>query len=275
MNRLALAYWRKSTALDVVSVEHLHPEPPSPGAGMAAASDDAQAARALIPQTGQQLATWARREYPHIFWLSDLLEEEYGHKTDWRRLLVDSGDIFRFDWPTSVGQPNCRPTLQGLRRAVECAGYAVAVGATGEHVLPDLPGADWAAKGSDVRVDVKRVQLQGVTPQSRAALPRPPEGYGALLEDDPELARKALVYLAISSEGVKRPAFEVLSDNLRKLLARVLVSSECAVSCDTCTGVAAAIEELLEQRQALLGRTVDSGVPGASPPRTQQETKQP
>ena len=53
VNRLALAYWRKSTALDVVSVEHLHAEPPSPVAGIAAASDDPrQAARSALSSRG-------------------------------------------------------------------------------------------------------------------------------------------------------------------------------------------------------------------------------
>ena len=39
--------------------------------------------------------------------------------TGWCALLISAAEIFTFYWPTKRGEPNCRPTLQALRRAAE------------------------------------------------------------------------------------------------------------------------------------------------------------
>jgi len=100
----------------------------------------------LLPQTEEEYETWARKEYPHIMWLYGILREEFAWDGTWRQLLIDSGEIFRFDWPVQKADLNCQPRKSAVVAACRVAGYHCTLlpgRRSGEGAVCVWPALDW------------------------------------------------------------------------------------------------------------------------------------
>jgi hypothetical protein len=205
---------------------------------------------ALLPHTDQELEAWARKEYPDVMWLCDLLRTDFGYAGSWRELLRDSGMLLRFDWPTAKGQPNCRPSLAAVQAAASVAGYEVTLGGDGHFALPELA---WADVDGDVgRVRVHRLPEVSVALAGPGRPPRP-EGYAEMLAADPSLAEPVLAYLAVSSALVGAPEFDRLAADCKAILGegRMPAAQGTAHCAATCMAVAR-FQDVLKTREHLL-----------------------
>ena len=165
---------------------------------------DRQAARAeieaMLPHTEAEYEAWARREYPHIMWLYDfLIDPSNGTEWNgtWQQLLLQSAEIFRFDWPRSVNESNCQPRIQALISSAHVVGFEIQFCRQGAYCLPPMSWADRKldCAGEDLRFDLRPTQIH--EPQT----PRIPCGDWtkseiAALSANPPLERRTLVYLA-------------------------------------------------------------------------------
>ena len=163
-----------------------------------------QAARAeveaMLPHTEAEYEAWARREYPHIMWLYDfLIDPSNGTEWNgtWQQLLLQSAEIFRFDWPRSVNESNCQPRIQALISSAHVVGFEIQFCRQGAYCLPPMSWADRKldCAGEDLRFDLRPTQIH--EPQT----PRIPCGDWtkseiAALSANPPLERRTLVYLA-------------------------------------------------------------------------------
>jgi len=230
---------------------------------------------ALLPHTEAEYEAWARKQYPHVMWLYDVLTKpEYGLNwqpgpierfeasnnpgapfTDaslgWRKLLIDSGELFRFDWPKAVNDPCCRPTLTGLEAATAVAGYAVEFCADGRFALPaglrdELESANPAA--GDYLGLVSTPEGGCVSPIVPAGAP---DGYAALVAADIPLARRTLVYLAVSSSIIGADEWEGLADQAKTTLADLYTQHKGSL-CVAEDGLTAKIDGVLGARDRLL-----------------------
>ena len=134
-------------------------------------------AEALLPHTDQELEAWARREYPDVMWLYDILCKEFCYARPWREFLRESGTLLRFDWPTVKDQPNCRPSLAAVQVAASVAGYEVALADYGRFALPQLAWADVDAPSRRIGLVWRRSSAMSGFLQQMAELFRnvPPE----------------------------------------------------------------------------------------------------
>ena len=103
---------------------------------------------ATLPQSDDQLEKWARKEFPHVMWLYDELRE-LDDTLSWQDLLVRSGEIYRFDWPTNPDEPCILPRLSALVRVAEAIGWQAKIvyRERGEKsptsLLIEIPALNW------------------------------------------------------------------------------------------------------------------------------------
>lgn len=127
-------------------------------------------ARLRMPQSEAQWEAWARREYPHVMWIHNLLTHpEYGFNWDgqadyvpewarqiwtdagprpsgWRALVCYSGEILRFDYPALAEASNVRPRIEAIKLAAAIAGYEMRLNGEGQWPLPA-----WRDSDADLR----------------------------------------------------------------------------------------------------------------------------
>lgn len=118
--------------------------------------------RMLLPQTEAEWEAWARKEYPHIMWLYDVLTKpenginwdgkpvnipEWAQRiwndpavrpTGWRALVFYSGEILKFDFPDSIESPNVRPTIHAMQLSAAVAGFDLRLDAEGQYRFPPI-----------------------------------------------------------------------------------------------------------------------------------------
>jgi hypothetical protein len=182
-------------------------------------------AKSLLPQTEEQMTAWARKEYPHILWLYDVLTKpEYGIKWNgvpvsipawaeqfypdaatrpkgWRALVIYSGDAFRFDFPQTATQPNVSPRLQSLQLASAVAGYDAAFVPTDGQELPALAWADRTAN-TPAMLRLTRHPSNTESILAKSLVPPPtniPEDYAKQLASVPTQSVSVLQYVWVSS----------------------------------------------------------------------------
>ncbi len=187
---------------------------------------------ALLPHTEAEYESWAREAYPHILWLHDLLiDPEDGLDWEpraierfaashppgsvfteaslgWRKLLIDSGEAFRFDYPGTPETPNCRPSVQGIRAAAAVAGYALELNETGRWRLPDLAYDDGDFSGKPIELAL----LASLPELPELPITEAPADYAETLVASPSLATHTLAYLnGASALAGHEDAYELAS----------------------------------------------------------------
>ena len=213
---------------------------------------DKKALRALIestmPHTEEEYEAWAREQYPHLLWLYDILTnaksglawesgkiERYGESAEsrqrftaasrgWRKLLIDSGELFKFDYPDGPEKPNCIPSIKGLQAAAAVAGYELELAQDGTWPLPQLSYAEGGLRTNRInlhRVDT-RTPFALVNSEMAADYPK-------TLSKNVALARSILNYLCVSARLANLDALESL--NNQAFDACVMVARA-----DNCTG---------------------------------------
>jgi hypothetical protein len=214
---------------------------------------------ALLPATEEEYEVWAREEYPHIMALYDILVEatedqpnitalwdgtpvhipdwarrlyvdtpEDKRPMGWRALLIYSGEVFKFDWPTRTTDPNCRPTLEAMQHVASVAGFVLRFAEDGQYGVSFSPHAG-------IGVDEHRFTLRALEASPSVwVLPsqNPSENYVASALNNHSVAEAALRYLITSSHLVQLPPFESLSLSGTTLLTSSIASpmSKCDVA---------------------------------------------
>jgi len=236
----------------------------------------------LLPQTEEEYEAWARIEYPHIMWLYDILTKpEYGvnwrpgpirrfeesnepglpfteASLGWRKLLIDSGEIFRFDWPMRVDDPKCIPSVSAIRNAASVAGFTLSVSQDGKWTLPDLDFAENPA--SCRRFDLTIVRAEGPLSMSDQEIP---VDYIEHVSAQLSVAKTVLVYLSVSSDIVDTPEFDDLSD-----LARMLLYEHCIGGSNKCCNTnicVISMQRLFARRRELIERKREERLAGHDP----------
>ena len=231
---------------------------------------------ALLPNTEEEFKAWARREYPHVIGLYDLLtrvdenDSRYGplwdgipahtpewaerlydnvaeieRPTGWRALLIYSGEVLKFDWPTGVDELNCEPTAGALQQAAAVAGFALVTHEYGDYDMPEAPYVD--AAGGWRRFNL--IRAEAIANEWAVPARNVPEEYVATVMGNMPLARAALVYLVTSSKLVQMPPFDNLAQEAELLLHDFFNSRtpECNVRTHRMR-----FERLLERRRELI-----------------------
>jgi len=169
---------------------------------------------AALPRDDRELEAWARREYPHVFWVHDVLRENFGYDGAWRDLLVGSAEVFRFDFPKSVGEPNCRPRIQSIEAVARVAGFELEWAPDGQFELPALPWADAGRSPTMRHVRFVRAILDTkswIPPSDQDEIPR---DYERALAKQPALEVSIRLYLSISSQIIGTREFISYADRL-------------------------------------------------------------
>ena len=220
---------------------------------------------AMLPHTEEEYEAWARREYPHIMWLYDvlmgqiptspadspsgrtvsfgtddsgapviMLPDDEGNvtmftfplpagwskskplwdgmpanipdwaerlyadtpqlerPTGWRALIIYSAEVFKFDYPTTIEQPNSEARIGALEAAAA--------------ILKENHGA---------------------TSSPCIYFKDPPENYIPHLALHCNLAERTLLFLIAASDLIDRPAWQDVSDCLRHTLILNSPDSKC------------------------------------------------
>ena len=232
---------------------------------------------ALVPDTEEEYEAWARKEYPHIMGLYDILTDKHGlmevqrgqsrnvldtggdgswpifeanveellpwdglptnipdwgrrlykdtseaeRPTGWRALLIYSGEIFKFDWPTSPEEPNCGSTQLAIEQAAAVAGFAVEFSDSGTRGAPRLPHTDV----DEYRLVLKASGVETLERASAAAL-EVSETHITTVAADTVLSRDALRYFGASSSLLGTPSFDGLARDAYTLLEDHIVMRE-------------------------------------------------
>jgi hypothetical protein len=233
----------------------------------------------MLPHTEADYEAWARKEYPHVLWLYDVLTRpEYGicwngepvnvpawaarlyagtppenRPKGWCALLIYSGEVFRFDYPTAPGEPNVKPRIEALQLAAAVAGFEAELSRTERTESVErtggisLPGLAWADKNTaDLNAPDQNRRGESATDFSRLRLTRsgarscprflPEEdkdmvdGYAAEIAHSPAQARSVLIYLLISSTIAKEAAVTAEQRSLQCLADQAFESLERLVS---------------------------------------------
>lgn len=180
---------------------------------------------ALFPHTQEQYEAWARKEYPHIMWLYDILKEEFAWEGTWRQLLIDSGEIFRFDYPMSLDEPNCKPRIASVLVASRVAGFRGELETEGSFRLPNF---EWDEKVlAPLALKLTQAFRERV---SETTVETMPEDYVDVVARNRDLAIRILVYLSVTGEIISTPESNPLVEK-SKMLLRFLYS-ERASSCN-------------------------------------------
>ncbi|MCX7015054.1 MAG: zf-HC2 domain-containing protein, partial [Candidatus Sumerlaeota bacterium] len=183
---------------------------------------------AMLPHTEEQYEAWARREYPHVMWLYDILNEDCGYTGNWRDLLVGSGVIYSFDWSTSLEELNVRPRLQHVQLGAMAAGFRAELAADGAHLLPPLAWADLQAGTSrpgDGNWALTFVPVEGDGAESALVVDvEMPRAYTDTIAQRPAVAESILVYFAVSGQLGRAPEWEELSGIARNALQALIAA---------------------------------------------------
>ena len=231
---------------------------------------------ALLPDTEDEYEAWARKEYPHIMALYDVLTNPEGGTEEgkplwdgipvnipewgmrlykdtpsderpigWRALLIYSGEIFKFDKPTDPKGRNCSPSLYAIERAAALSGFDLVISETGPYSLSAPIETD--GDGGTQRFVLK-------TPATKAVdweIPTQdiPESFVAAVIRDVDRTVPVLSYLALSSNLVQIKGLEDITREAVGLLSKILTSR--IPECDVNTQLAR-FGRLLDSRQEVL-----------------------
>jgi anti-sigma factor RsiW len=225
----------------------------------------------LLPQTEEEYEAWARKEYPHIMWLYDVLrspKNNFHWDGSWQELVVESGEVFRFDTPRSPQDSNCLPRLDAIVRAAAVAEFET-IFTIDKQQIP-LPRLQWARESDTVPIPsgivmVKRLGLRTPIPILSAAVP---EEYVDHLSCNPAVTQQALVYMAVAyrvvesvmhsevSVGIKLQ-WEHMIENIDATLREVIVLPDGS----TCAAIRTiVISDLFDQRRGLLISMESEGI---------------
>jgi hypothetical protein len=92
---------------------------------------------------------WGKRLYANT--------PESQRPTGWRAVLIYSGEIFKFDYPKSLDEPNCVPTMEAMLAAAEILGFAVDV-AVPQAERDDFPADNITEYASALATDILQAQ---------------------------------------------------------------------------------------------------------------------
>lgn len=195
-----------------------------------------------LPHTEDEYEAWAREEYPHIMWLHDLLTDpengidwqpapiqrsEDPSRPDerftqaslgWRKLLIDSGEVLKFDFPDDPEKLHCVPSIEGLQLATAIAGYGLELTEDGPWLLPELDYAEGDLPAT--RIDLYRIETLALPALANLEIPA---DYAMTLSKNTALTQSTLKYLCVSSRLANLPALESLSAQVCD--ARVMLAS--------------------------------------------------
>ena len=241
----------------------------------------------MLPHTEDEYEAWARKEYPHIMWLYDILTAvveddpetkplwdgisvnipdwaerlyadipESDRPTGWRALVIGSGEIFKLDWPTNLDGPNCAPSIKAIQDAAAVAGYSAEPDVDGPFTLPPLPWLEFE-DGDDGRPQrLRLVPLPEDGPLPSLGLDDIPRDYPKQLAGDVRLAKQTLVYVAVAAEGVGAPPWKDLAKHAKQVLGSLCIWENGALCPDTAQ-LAGEIERILDLREELI-TTIES-----------------
>ncbi len=162
---------------------------------------------------------WAQRLY------ADTPESE--RPTGWRALLIYSGEIFKFDWPESLDDPNCVPTIEALQAVAAVSGIALDGRAT--------------------------LRATGAFSSQGAMTPDPPSGYVADLGQDIQRAKSVVTYIDVSALMAGTSQFDEISDSASAVLVALCSAPETECSTEP---LAKALTNLLDSRDEQVGGVV-------------------
>jgi hypothetical protein len=202
---------------------------------------------ALLRNTEEKNERWARREYPHVMWLYDLLKDKFDYHGTWQGLLIGSGEILRFDYPLSLGEPNCEPRIEGIRAAAATAGFKARLSPDGEFLLPPLVWADIEGAGASLKLSLIAGERE-----KGPAIPKDemPVGYIEEIANHPRLVESVLTYLTVSGQIAGTPELEDFAAKTKNLLFKLLSND---ASCDFVPyGLRAALEQIFNLRKEIL-----------------------
>jgi len=175
---------------------------------------------------------------------------ESGHPIGWRALLIYSGDIFRFDWPTGIDEANCKPRLEALVAAAAVAGFSARLDADGAFALPPLPWLE-RADGADGLPECLELVPASGDPAFPLAFDAPPDDYPELVAGNIALAKQTLTYFALAGENTDAPAWTALAECAKQMLSTLCVHPKDRMCLDK-AAFADAIERMLNVRETLL-----------------------
>lgn len=233
---------------------------------------------ALLPDTEEEYEAWARKEYPHIMGLYDILTDvdekdprskplwdgvpvnippwgqrlyaevpEDERPTGWRALLIYSGEVFKFDWPIDLGDAKCEPTLVALQRTAVVTGFALKYsGNIGDDLLRS-PRADGRSDGMQ-HFAILPLEAGAVNWEIR--MQDMPDSYAACLVGDVPLATSTLQYFARSSNLVQVPLLDGITQKATELLCGKLLDPTIP-ECDVRARLQL-FDELLDNRKELI-----------------------
>jgi anti-sigma factor RsiW len=158
---------------------------------------------------------WAQRLYADV--------PESQRPTGWRALLIYSGEVFKFDHPQSLDEPNCVPTAGAIQAAAAVAALAIDAGET-----PDERDADFTEHVAAAQI---------------------PRDYVDALASDIPRAKLTVTYVLVSALTVGMPQFDGLSEAGRAALSELLAPDGNA--CQQ-TSIARALSCVVEARRDCL-----------------------
>lgn len=220
---------------------------------------------AMLPHTEAEWEAWARKEYPHIMWVYDVLTKpEYGinwngkpayipdwakkiwtdevtRPAGWRALVFYSGEIFRFDYPIKPEDPNVRPTIDAMKRAAAIAGCMLQLEDGGKQQLPPLNYSDLSIEGRFPKALVSFIPISGDPDQTTSGHENKSVGnvekadydYADQILGDHIRLRRALIYIIITSRCIPDLRWRTLSKTCSEVLNDVVRIKYDSKSCIT------------------------------------------
>lgn len=253
----------------------------------------------LLPDTEEEYEAWARKEYPHIMALYDILivpeggesgaatlwdgdpvhvppwadrlyraVPDAGRPRGWRALVIYSGAAIEFDWPATVDAPNYRPALEGLHNAAGVAGFSLELGRNGTYPVPRVYAEGDTRAESRFSLGPLRARPEWRTAPAQDT----PEAYAKLLASDAELGESVLVYIAVSGGLFGTAPFDGLSQIAANGLKTMLETP--VPECDKSARISV-FGNVLDSRWELLNEYVPETIerPGTAVPAFQERKK--
>jgi hypothetical protein len=219
--------------------------------------------RMLLPHTETEWEAWARKEYPHVMWVYDVLTRpEYGinwdgqpkyipewaqrlwkdpatRLTGWRALVCYSGEILKFDFPESADAPNVRPTVQAMEFASAVAGYKFRLEARGKWHLPLIAYTDFEMQDNGKGINLVSLTLDvcGQVKAKRTLDTGKEQAYNLFVLEyvnrvlDGEIClTKPMIYISATSQCLAGRDWQDLAKRSSSLLA--LINKSRTVKCD-------------------------------------------